>query len=198
MRDGKLETIYVNLTYHPRKNTDTVSGVLIVATDVTEQVRTRKKIEQNEKQLVTALEQVRLSKEAAELGTFDLDLEKGIMHWDNRCRTLFGINHLQPVTYEKDFVGGLHHDDKERILKVIDHLYDKTIPNGDYDVEYRTVGAEDGVVRWVRAKGKVYFDEQKKPVRFIGSVLDITDKVMAIQKIESLVERADKRVGSGK
>jgi PAS domain S-box-containing protein len=138
--------------------------------------------------LQTALEQARLSKEAAELGTFDMDLEKGTMHWDERCRTLFGISHHGPVTYEHDFLEGLHPDDRVRIIKVIDKLYIKSISNGDYDVEYRTVGAEDGAVRWIRAKGKVYFDKNDKPVRFIGSVLDITEKVMAIQKIESLVE----------
>jgi hypothetical protein len=142
----------------------------------------------NQQELQNALEQVRLSKEAAELGTFDMDLEKGTMHWDDRCRTLFGISHHGTVTYEKDFVEGLHPDDRERITKVIDQLFIKFISNGDYDVEYRTVGAEDGVLRWVRAKGKVYFNESDKPLRFIGSVLDITDKAMAIQKIEGLVE----------
>jgi light-regulated signal transduction histidine kinase (bacteriophytochrome) len=92
------------------------------------------------------------------------------------------------VTYEKDFVEGLHPEDRERITKVIDNLFVKSISNGDYDVEYRTVGAEDGIVRWVRAKGKVYFNEGDQPVRFIGSVLDITQKVTALQKIEDLVE----------
>lgn len=156
-------------------------GYISACTDISEH-----KIVQQE--LKTALEQVRLSKEAAELGTFDLDLEKGTMHWDDRCRTLFGISHHNPVTYEKDFTGGLHPDDRDRILKVIDKLYIKSISNGDYDVEYRTIGVEDGIIRWVRAKGKVYFNQEEKPVRFIGSVLDITEKATAIQKIEMLVE----------
>ncbi|GAC1420239.1 MAG: hypothetical protein NVS1B13_11380 [Flavisolibacter sp.] len=162
--------------------------------DVTEQVQARQKLEQNEKQLERALEQVRLSKEAAELGTFDMDVEQGTMHWDDRCRTLFGISHHEPVSYEKDFAGGLHPDDRGRILKVIDGLFIKSISNGDYDVEYRTVGAEDGVIRWVRAKGKVYFNEQEKPVRFIGSVLDITEQINALQKIESMVQERTKEL----
>lgn len=148
----------------------------------------------SQQELQTALEQVRLSKEAAELGTFDMDLEKGTMHWDDRCRILFGISHHAPVTYEKDFAGGLHPDDRERVLKLIDRLFIKSISDGDYDVEYRTVGAEDGIIRWVRAKGKVYFNEQKKPIRFIGSVLDITEKVTAIQRIEALVEERTKEL----
>ncbi len=166
----------------PRYTTDgDFVGYIIACTDISE----HKQVQQ---ELKTALEQVRLSKEAAELGTFDLDLEKGTMHWDDRCRTLFGISHHNTVTYEKDFAGGLHPDDRERILKVIDKLFIRSISNGDYDVEYRTVGVEDGIIRWVRAKGKVYFNNEDKPVRFIGSVIDITEKVTAIQKIEKLVE----------
>lgn len=155
--------------------------------DITEQKNSQLSLE-------TALEQIRLSKEAAELGTFDLNLEKGTMHWDDRCRTLFGISHHGTVTYERDFAGGLHPDDRERVLRLIDRLFVKSISNGDYDVEYRTVGAEDGVVRWVRAKGKVYFNEQEKPVRFIGSVLDITEKAMAMQQIEAVVEERTKEL----
>jgi PAS domain S-box-containing protein len=176
----------------PRFNTDgNFVGYISACTDITEN-------KSGQQQLLTALEQVRLSKEAAELGTFDLDLERGTMHWDDRCRTLFGISHHNPVSYERDFAGGLHPDDRERILKVIDQLFIRSISNGDYDVEYRTIGAEDGVVRWVRAKGKVYFNEQEKPVRFIGSVLDITEKVMAIQKIETVVDERTRELEAQK
>jgi signal transduction histidine kinase len=52
---------------------------------------------------------------------------------------------------------------------------DKNISNGEYDVEYRTLGAEDEKLRWIRAKGKVFFDENDHPIRFMGAVLDITE-----------------------
>jgi PAS domain S-box-containing protein len=138
--------------------------------------------------LQTALEQVRLSKEAAELGTFDMDLEIGTMHWDDRCRILFGITHHRPVSFDDDFINRLHPDDQQRVAEVVRQSFDKSLTNGDYDVEYRTIGAEDGVERWVKAKGKVYFDEKATAVRFIGSVLDITAQMTARQKIEKTVE----------
>ncbi|RYY52980.1 MAG: PAS domain-containing sensor histidine kinase, partial [Chitinophagaceae bacterium] len=47
---------------------------------------------------------------------------------------------------------------------------------GIYDVEYRTVDAENGKLRWVRAKGRVLFNGNGDPLRFIGSVLEITDQ----------------------
>ncbi|RYF97261.1 MAG: hypothetical protein EOO02_21000, partial [Chitinophagaceae bacterium] len=162
--------------------TDLPTRIVGISIDITEK-------KQYELLLQTALEQVRLSKEAAELGTFDLDLEAGSMHWDDRCRILFGISHHNPVTYDIDFVQGLHPEDRDRILRVIEQAFVKSESNGDYDVEYRTVGAEDGIIRWVRAKGKVYFNREERPVRFIGSVLEITEEVLAIQKIEELVEK---------
>ncbi len=195
IRNGKEEIVHVSFVYDPIVEADgVVRKVMILAMDVTTQVLARHKTQQNEKQLETALEQMRLSKEAAELGIFDLDLEQNTMHWDDRCRILFGISHHHPVTYEKDFVGGLHTDDKDRILEVIGKSFIKSVSNGDYDVEYRTVGAEDGLVRWVRAKGKVYFNEEEKPVRFIGSVLDITEQINALQKIEEVVAQRTKEL----
>jgi two-component system sensor histidine kinase VicK len=78
------------------------------------------------------------------------------------------------VTYESDFVQGLHPEDRNWVTKLIDDLFTLQDSNGDYDVEYRTVGVDDKKIRWVRAKGKVFYDGGHKPIRFIGSVLDIS------------------------
>ena len=152
--------------FNANKEVTRFSGTL---QDISEQIISRRKLED-------AYEKARLAKEAAQLGTFDLDLVKGTMEWDDRCRLLFGISHHDEVTYEKDFLPGLHEDDRDRINKIIRNAYNKSLTNGTYDVEYRTVGVEDGQLRWVKAKGKVYFDEQDTPVRFVGSVLEITDQ----------------------
>lgn len=144
--------------------------------DITQEREVLNNLLDAHQRLELALDQALLSKIAAQLGTFDMDLLQGTMEWDDRCRTLFGISHKKEVSYEKDFVNGLHPEDREQVLKVIKDVFDKSKTNGDYDVEYRTIGAEDGAVRWVKAKGKAYFDLSDKPVRFIGSVLDITEQ----------------------
>jgi two-component system sensor histidine kinase VicK len=168
--DSKLsEKIgYFNVSYTPFIENGKIMGVLQSALDITEQVTARRKLEEAEDTL-------KLAVSAAQLGTFDMDLEKGTMNWDARCRKLFGISHNNPVSYEIDFTNGLHPDDSARVLEVINNVFIKSISNGHYDVEYRTIGFEDGEIRWVRAMGKAYFDEFDKPLRFIGSVLDITE-----------------------
>jgi two-component system sensor histidine kinase VicK len=166
---------FYNINYSPLKEKGKITGIIQSVVEVTEQVIARN-------QLSSAYEQARLSKEAAELGTFDMDLKKGTMEWDARCRMLFGISHHDTVTYKKDFVTGLHPEDRERITDIIDKVLVKAVSNGVYDVEYRTIGSEDQRLRWVRAKGQAYFDEDDVPVRFIGSVLDITEQKMDDQR----------------
>ena len=46
-RDGQIQTVYINFVYEPfREGDGSISGVLVVATDVTEQVLARQKIEE--------------------------------------------------------------------------------------------------------------------------------------------------------
>lgn len=181
IRRGREEQIFVDFVYEPLRNdSDSVRAIMILATDVTEKVRTRTERE-------AAYEQMSLSRRAAELGTFDLDLIKGTMIWDERCRELFGVLHDGDVTYERDFVPGLHPEDRDRIVYIIENLYDRIVSNGDYDVEYRTVGQNDGKIRWLRAKGKVFFNEQDIATRFIGSVIDITDSKNYQQELQQII-----------
>ncbi|MBC7654055.1 MAG: PAS domain-containing protein, partial [Oligoflexus sp.] len=167
-RNGKNEERYFNVSYTSFVENGEITGVLQSAIDVTEQVMARRNLEKAEDTLKLAIS-------AAKLGTFDMDLEKDTLEWDPRCRKLFGISHNYQVSFKHDFINALHPDDRERVLKVIDEVFIKSVSNGRYNSEYRTVGFEDKRIRWVRAMGKAYFNQQDKPIRFIGSVLDITE-----------------------
>jgi len=70
---------YLNLAYQPfRVQNGQINGVIVLCQDVTEHVSTQKNME-------TALERLRLSQEAAQMGMFDMDLIQGTMEWDSRC-----------------------------------------------------------------------------------------------------------------
>ena len=169
IKNGEPTLGYYDLTYTPLKENGKVIGLMQTATDITEYVTSKDKLQK-------AYEQIRLSKEAAQLGTFDMDMATGRLQWDDRCRLLFGISHSNEVDFERDFLHNLHPEDLERINAVLAYVFDKEASNGIYDVEYRTIGYEDKRLRWIRAKGQVYFDANDKPLRFIGSVLDITEQ----------------------
>lgn len=168
--DGSLQTFYFTFAYQPFRDEDgTLKGVFCIANDVTELVLAKAKLAASE-------ESARLAIAAAHLGSFDNNLLSGEMFWDARCRELFGIRDQHTISYEGDFLPGLHPDDRERIDDYIRKFsFVNKISGGDYNVEYRAIGAGDGKTRWVRSKGKIFFDQKNNPVRFIGIVIDITD-----------------------
>jgi PAS domain S-box-containing protein len=56
LRNSQMETIYVDLAYQPRRERDnTITGILVVATDVTQQVTSRKKVEASEAKLKSVI-----------------------------------------------------------------------------------------------------------------------------------------------
>ena len=170
--DSPVENRYFNFIYQARFDAlNNIDGILVFVIEVTEQVAFKMELAKTRDNLTMAVT-------SAQLGTFDMDMKKGTMDWDKRCRTLFGISHDDTVTYENDFLPGLHPEDLDRVTKLIENVFIKAVSNGHYDVEYRTIGVEDKRMRWVRAMGKAYFDEKDVPLRFVGSVMDITERKM--------------------
>ncbi len=69
---------------------------------------------------------------------------------------------------------------------------------GSYDIEYRILRFNDKSVRWIRAQGKVFFGIDKRPARFIGTVLDITEAKMKEETLRVNEERLRLAVDSGR
>ncbi|SOD12140.1 PAS domain S-box protein [Pedobacter xixiisoli] len=181
--DGEAKVFYLNFVCKAYRGVDgEILGMLAISVDVTDQVLARRELER-------AYEQTKLAKEAGQLGTFDLDVVNNVLQWDSRCRELFGAAQQGEVNYERDFVQGLHIDDRDRITKIVEQTLYEGLGGGEYDVLFRTIGPNTEKLRWVRAKGKVYFDEKGKPSRFIGTVLDVTDQQYAELRVREVAEK---------
>jgi PAS domain S-box-containing protein len=117
---------------------------------------------------------LRLATSAAGVGTWDFDLITGELKWDKRCRAMFGIISGRDVSYEAGFLAGLHPDDRERAHEAVNDAL-RPDGSGEYEIDYRTIGIEDGVERWIAAKGGTIFMEGKA-VRFVGTAIDISER----------------------
>ena len=73
------------------------------------------------------------------------------------------------------FTTALHPDDRDRVAAAYAGAADPA-RRALYDVEYRTIGKEDGVLRWIAAKGRGVFDETGRCKRVIGTAIDITER----------------------
>jgi PAS domain S-box-containing protein len=128
---------------------------------------------------------LRIALEAAGLGTWDYNPITRALRWDTRCRALAGLSPEAEVSFET-FLGSVHGEDRARVDEAVERALD---PSGDhqFDVEYRTVGIEDGVVRWVSARG-LGIVEDERTVRFIGAMLDVTAKKRVEEERLKLLE----------
>ncbi|RZM82203.1 PAS domain-containing protein [Leptolyngbya iicbica] len=141
-------------------------------------------------------DRLRMALESAQMGTWDWNLTTNQLIWDDRCKAIFGFPPHATVTIDH-FFAALHPDDRERLQQQIDDCLN---PAGDgiYDVEYRVVGLEDQVERWILAKGQAYFTTEGTPKRLIGTVLEITDRKQAEAAIRESQERLQLAIeGSG-
>jgi PAS domain S-box-containing protein len=151
-----------------------------VQNDVTESKRTEEVLRGSEDRL-------RLAVESTGLGTWDFDPVTGELRWDERCKEIFGLPPEAEVDYES-FLLRLHPDDRERTHRIVQRtLHPES--RGEYNVEYRVVGLPDGGERWVAARGQAFFDASGRAVRFIGTVLDITERKRAEEERDLLLAR---------
>ncbi|NML16480.1 PAS domain S-box protein [Azohydromonas caseinilytica] len=144
-----------------------VTGLFCTGHDVTE-------ILDAQHVLVQAEEQLRLATDAAEVGFWDVDPSSGAVQWPSRVRAMFGIPAQAPVTMA-DFYAGLHPEDRERVREAFEAACDPA-RRLLYDEEFRTVGRDDGVVRWVAAKGRALFSRRGRCTRVLGTAIDITGR----------------------
>ena len=127
-------------------------------------------------------EQHRLALQAGKLGTWDLNLLTGEVFWDERCRSLFGISHKDPIDYKK-VIDIIHEKDRHGVHAAVQAALDPN-SNGAYEHTYR-VARPDGTERWVAANGQAHFQgegPQRKAVRFVGTVRDATADVQAEER----------------
>jgi PAS domain S-box-containing protein len=105
---------------------------------------------------------------------------------------MFGISPDVPVTLA-DFHDNVHPDDREKTRAAYEAASDP-VRRPLYDVEYRTIGKEDGVVRWVAAKGRGLFDDAGNCTRVIGTAIDVTARKAAERRLRELNENLEQQV----
>jgi PAS domain S-box-containing protein len=176
-------TAYLSGVYQPLRNRQgRVDGVLAFAYEVTEQVVARTRAEEAEHRL-------RLAVESADIGTWEYYPEDRVLTCDTRYRALFGLSPDAEVTTAL-LMDAVHPDDRERVTQAVQRSFDPS-SGGEYAVEYRTVGVEDGLGRWISVRGRTFFDEAGKPRRFTGTGLDITAEKHAAERLEFLATASE-------
>ncbi|MEP6582854.1 MAG: ATP-binding protein [Ginsengibacter sp.] len=124
-------------------------------------------------------ERARVAIEAANMGTFDIDLITGESICSDRYNEIFGFKEQR---LRAEYVSLIHPDDSELWKKA----HEKSRITGRLFYECRIL-KKDKSVRWIRAEGIVRKDEKEVPVRLLGYIIDITEAKYLLKQKDDFI-----------
>ncbi len=174
-RNGIAETVYFNFVYKALDDHDALPGIMVVCSEVTDQVLAKKVMLESQQRLNIAIE-------ATALGTYEVNLKTSELLYSERYLEIFGYEPHENPTH-KELVAFVHADD----VKIREQAFIKASETSKLFYEARII-LRDGSVRWLRAIGKLSFDENGKPEKILGTAMDITEEIAAKEKIRKANE----------
>jgi PAS domain S-box-containing protein len=135
-------------------------------------------------QATTALrrreDQLRLTLNAARMGTWFWSVERNQLIWDDNLKRLYGLApHENPAGYE-EFLVRVHPDDRGFVRETVQKALEG---GGGLDYEFRIL-LPDGRVRWIADQGEVGRDAAGRVAYMTGVCLDVTDRKLDAERMQ--------------
>jgi signal transduction histidine kinase len=128
------------------------------------------------------------SQTIAGLGNYVLDIKTG--NWDSSdvCDQVFGIDKNYPHDI-KGWVGLIHSDDQV----MMNEYFAKEVlgKNQVFNKVYRIIRPRDNVIRFVHGLGRLEWDEKGQAIKMLGTIQDITERIMIEQSLRAAKEKAE-------
>jgi PAS domain S-box-containing protein len=103
------------------------------------------------------------------------DLSQDAQFWSDQHYRLLGYRPGEGAASASRFLAHIHPDDRDDVTAVIRHHFATGAP---YEKEAR-IRLKDGSYRWFLGTGQAVWDDNGKPVRLIGTILDIEERKRA-------------------
>jgi two-component system CheB/CheR fusion protein len=170
---------------------DNINGeklILLAIEDITAKRKIEEGLLEVERLLSESKERLKFAVDSAGLGTWDYDPQIKELILDKRCKEIFALPPTKTVDISS-FFELIHADDVERVKDSIkETLADKD--SGEFDLEFRTIPINNRP-KWLKAKGRAYFNEEGISNRFIGTLLDITGQKLIDEATRDLLNKKD-------
>ncbi|MDB5111837.1 MAG: domain S-box-containing protein [Mucilaginibacter sp.] len=164
--EGQLKDIYFNFVYYPLLDeTGSAYAIMIVANDVTDLVIARKEKERAE-------EMLRFAIEAANVGTWYIDMKTKTFMPSPRLKQLFGYYQDDPMPYDIA-VNQIVEEYRDKVIAAVKATLDSGVR---FNMEFPIIGFHDQKLRWVRAVGKLNDDAKSNLSNYSGVITDITEE----------------------
>ncbi|MFD0766778.1 ATP-binding protein [Mucilaginibacter lutimaris] len=136
-------------------------------------------------QLIDTNQRLELALDAGKFGSYDLELETGIMFCTAQCKQNFGWPLDKPFNFP-DLMTVILPECRKYVEQQVGNAITH---NSVYNAEYQ-IALPDGTRRWIAAAGKPRYNEQGKPVRMVGVTYDITENKTNEQRKDDFISIA--------
>jgi PAS domain S-box-containing protein len=148
-------------------------------------LRQIKRVASSQRALRDSEERYALAMEGANEGHWDLDVQADRLFLSPRMKVLDGESADSTVASGSEWMSrvAMHEEDRPRVESAMREHVAGRMPR--FEVEYR-VRHPGGEWHWVLSRGRCSFDASGKPLRFVGSAIDITEQKQAQLEKERL------------
>jgi signal transduction histidine kinase len=170
----------LELSDSKKRYLETITCLIAMAIERSQSAKETKRIL---RELQSSQERLDLALQAQKMGVWDWDILNNKLFWDDTMFDIFGVEKKDFSESFEFWENCLLPEDSEPIMETIRSVLDNNL---DFDHQFRI--NRHGEVRTISAVGSVIRDEFGKAIRFTGLNWDVTEKVLATEKLEQ--ERA--------
>ena len=135
----------------------------------------------SQRALEQAHQTLTLTQRAAGIGMWEWNLETGRMTFSDDVATIFGVAKEQLGTGIEEWLGRIMRSDRPSVQLAVQQAIRE---RAELSLEFRTVWP-DRSLHWVAARGQAFYNNEQRPVRMLGVVLDVSDR----KRIEEMRQR---------
>ncbi len=162
-----------------RDQRDNIGGILIFTEDITELKRSE------EEARIAQIRQNQAVK-AGKVGLWDWDLATEIVNYSTEWKRQIGYEDFEIANAFDEWQRRLHPDDLEQTLSVIRKSITEAEQNVETQFRFRH---RDGTWRWILSQGSIFKDASGKPIRMMGSHIDITEQIRNQEALQESTKR---------
>jgi PAS domain S-box-containing protein len=167
-----------------------VTGALSTGRDITALKLVERELRERGEELARANEALRLSVQAGNVGLWDWDLQTNQVRYSPEWKRQIGYEDHEIGNDLREWEHRVHPDDLEDTLARI-RAYREN-PGPGYEVEFR-FRHRNGSYLWILTRGSAVCDEDGRPVRLLGSHVDITERKQAEAERERLLRKLESK-----
>ena len=145
-------------------------------------------------QLEHSEEQHRLALEAANDGMWDLDLTKNLAQFSPTYYRMLGYNLGEIPLNVEGWLQLVHPEDRSLVMRSIGDCLEGRIQTSEIEIRIRT---KSGDWLWVLSRGKIVgWDSDGRPVRMLGTHMDITERKQAVKAVRDSNRKLKKQIAA--